>query len=150
MNKKLLTTLILCIFTFEPMCWADGQVRYSNHQNIKEKNVDVNDNLVEFIDNFYYYYDTYRYINFYVAKYNNKYALYANNNIILEPIYDNFDILIGDEINENKNILFIKERDTDFILCLDTEIEQNIKAKQQAKQEVQAQIAELQAKLKTM
>ena len=93
MNKKLLTTLILCIFTFEPMCWADGQVRYSNHQNIKEKNVDVNDNLVEFIDNFYYYYDTYRYINFYVAKYNNKYALYANNNIILEPIYDNFDIL---------------------------------------------------------
>lgn len=59
---------------------------------------------------------------------------YFDKDVILNDISyenDNFDILIGDEINENKNILFIKERDTDFILCLDTELEQNIKAKQQ-------------------
>ncbi len=39
MNKKLLTTLLLCIFTLEPMCWAeeiiigaDGQARYVNQE----------------------------------------------------------------------------------------------------------------------
>lgn len=39
MNKKLLTTLLLCIFTFEPICWAeeiiigaDGQARYANQE----------------------------------------------------------------------------------------------------------------------
>lgn len=39
MNKKLLTTFLLCIFTFEPMCWAEeiivganGQARYSNQK----------------------------------------------------------------------------------------------------------------------
>ncbi len=39
MNKKLLTTLLLCIFTFEPICWAeevivgvDGQARYVNQE----------------------------------------------------------------------------------------------------------------------
>ena len=39
MNKKLLTTLLLCIFTIEPLCWAeeviigaDGQARYANQE----------------------------------------------------------------------------------------------------------------------
>ncbi len=39
MNKKLLTTLLLCIFTIEPICWAEevivganGQARYSNQK----------------------------------------------------------------------------------------------------------------------
>ena len=39
MNKKLLTTLLLCIFTLEPLCWAeeiiigaDGQARYANQE----------------------------------------------------------------------------------------------------------------------
>ena len=39
MNKKLLTTLLLCIFTIEPLCWAeeiiigaDGQARYVNQE----------------------------------------------------------------------------------------------------------------------
>ncbi len=39
MNKKLLTTLLLCIFTIEPICWAeeviigaDGQARYANQE----------------------------------------------------------------------------------------------------------------------
>lgn len=42
---------------------------------------------------------------------------------------DNFDILVSDEIGENKNIFYIKERDTDFVICLDTEIEKNIASK---------------------
>ena len=44
MNKKLLTTLLLCIFTLEPLCWAeevivgaDGQARYAN-QKIQAQN----------------------------------------------------------------------------------------------------------------
>lgn len=39
MNKKLLTTLLLCILIFEPICWAeeiiigaDGQARYANQE----------------------------------------------------------------------------------------------------------------------
>lgn len=39
MNKKLLTILLLCIFTIEPLCWAeeiiigaDGQARYANQE----------------------------------------------------------------------------------------------------------------------
>ena len=39
MNKKLLTILLLCIFTLEPLCWAeeiiigaDGQARYANQE----------------------------------------------------------------------------------------------------------------------
>lgn len=42
---------------------------------------------------------------------------------------DNFDVLIADDIMENRNILYIKERDTDFIVCVDTEIRKNIEAK---------------------
>ncbi len=54
---------------------------------------------------------------------------YFDREVILKNITyenDNFDVLIADDINENKNIFFIKERDTDFIVCLDTEIEKNI------------------------
>lgn len=57
---------------------------------------------------------------------------YFDKEVILNDISyenDNFDVLIGDEINDNKNILFIKERDTDFILCLDSEISKNIEIK---------------------
>lgn len=39
---------------------------------------------------------------------------------------DNFDILIGDDIQNNKNILFLKERDTDFILSLDSSLQTQI------------------------
>ncbi|HSQ98155.1 MAG TPA: nitrilase-related carbon-nitrogen hydrolase [Rickettsiales bacterium] len=42
---------------------------------------------------------------------------------------DNFDVLIDDDILENKNILYIKERDTDFVICLDCELQQNINTK---------------------
>ena len=42
---------------------------------------------------------------------------------------DNFDVLIGDDIMESKNIFYIKERDTDFVVCLDAEIEKNIEKK---------------------
>ena len=42
---------------------------------------------------------------------------------------DNFDVLIADDIMENKNIFFIKERDTDYVVCLDTEIHENIEKK---------------------
>jgi hypothetical protein len=42
---------------------------------------------------------------------------------------DNFDVLISDDINENKNIFFIKERDTDFVICLDSEIPNNMENK---------------------
>ena len=48
MNKKLLTTLLLCIFTFEPLCLAeeviigaDGQARYSNQQMQVENKKDI-------------------------------------------------------------------------------------------------------------
>ena len=48
MNKKLLTTLLLCIFTFEPLCWAEevivganGQARYSNQKIQIENKKDI-------------------------------------------------------------------------------------------------------------
>ncbi len=50
MNKKLLTTLLLCIFTFEPICWAeeiiigaDGQAKYVNQETpvIKQEQLNL-------------------------------------------------------------------------------------------------------------
>ena len=59
MNKKLLTTLLLCIFTFEPICWAeeiiigvDNQTKCSNQKiqivnkkDIRMDNQDFNKNV---------------------------------------------------------------------------------------------------------
>lgn len=68
-----------------------------------------------------------------IAKNNlfDEYKYFDKDIILCEISYenDNFDVLIGDEIDENKNILFLKERDTDFIICLDTEINENINQK---------------------
>lgn len=57
---------------------------------------------------------------------------YFDNEVALKSVVyenDNFDVLIADDIMENKNILFIKERETDFIICVDTEIKKNIEEK---------------------
>ena len=68
-----------------------------------------------------------------IAKHNlfDEYRYFDKETILKSITYenDNFDVLIGDDIMENKNIFFIKERDTDFIICLDTEIQQNIEKK---------------------
>lgn len=59
---------------------------------------------------------------------------YFDKEIILKNIKyedNNFDVLIGDDIMENKNIFFIKDRDTDFVICLDCEIKKNIETKKQ-------------------
>lgn len=68
-----------------------------------------------------------------IAKNNlfDEYKYFDKDVILCEISYenDNFDVLIGDEIDENKNILYIKERDTDFIVCLDTELAENMDKK---------------------
>jgi predicted amidohydrolase len=68
-----------------------------------------------------------------IAKLNlfNEYK-YFDKEVILKSINyedDNFDVLIADDIMENRNILYIKERNTDFVLCLDCEINKNIEIK---------------------
>lgn len=103
MNKKLLSVLILCVLTFEPICWADtllvGEIKPAikniSQHDIKEIEIKMNtdDNSAQLIENFDYYYDTYNYITFHVIKYNNKYGLYRKGQYILEPIYDAFEIL---------------------------------------------------------
>jgi len=42
---------------------------------------------------------------------------------------DNISVLIGDDINESKNIFFIKEKDTDYVVCLDSEVQDNMASK---------------------
>jgi len=57
---------------------------------------------------------------------------YFDKEIVLNSILsenDNFDVLIADDIMDTKNILYLKERKTDFIICLDTEILENIEKK---------------------
>lgn len=57
---------------------------------------------------------------------------YFDKEVVLKQITyenDNFDVLISDDIKENKNIFFIKERNSDFVVCLDTEIKKNIENK---------------------
>lgn len=59
---------------------------------------------------------------------------YFDKEVVLKSINyenDNFDVLIADDIMDNKNILYIKERETDFVVCLDCEIQKNIEAKKQ-------------------
>lgn len=57
---------------------------------------------------------------------------YFDKELVLKSINyenDNFDVLIADDIMENKNILYIKERDTDFVLCLDCDLQENMESK---------------------
>ncbi|MDD2840056.1 MAG: hypothetical protein PHY80_02910 [Rickettsiales bacterium] len=59
---------------------------------------------------------------------------YFDREVVLKSVNyenDNFDVLIADDIMENKNILYIKERDTDFVICLDCEIKENLDVKRQ-------------------
>ena len=59
---------------------------------------------------------------------------YFDKEIVLKNIKyedNNFDVLISDDIMENKNIFFIKDRDADFVVCLDCEIKKNIETKKQ-------------------
>lgn len=59
---------------------------------------------------------------------------YFDKEVVLKSINyedDNFDVLIADDIMESKNILYIRERDTDFVVCLDCEIRENLEIKKQ-------------------
>jgi len=60
-----------------------------------------------------------------------EYKYFDKDPVLKSVVYenDNFDILNSDDIAENKNIFFIKERDTDFVVCVDTEIKKNINSK---------------------
>jgi hypothetical protein len=55
----------------------------------------------------------------------NEYKFFDRENVLRDLKYDidNYSVLLGDDIMETKNIIFLKERDSEFLLCLDTSIE---------------------------
>lgn len=72
-----------------------------------------------------------------IAKSNSfeEYKYFDRDPVLKSVIYenDNFDVLNSDDILENKNIFFIKERDTDFVICVDIANDMDAKQKQISK-----------------